>query len=705
MATGRIKGITIEIGGDTTQLDKSLKNVDKTLSKTQKELNDVNRLLKFDPKNTDLLRQKQELLAKSVDSTKERLETLKEAQKQMDEAGVDKTSDEYRGLQREIAATEGKLKSLQSQQKEFGSVTGKVLQEVGKEWQEVGKKVTDVGTNITKNVTAPILAVGAASVAAFGEVDNGIDTIAKKTGATGDQLDEFGGQMNDIATSIPTSFETAGEAIGEVNTRFKVTGDELTDLSTLFIKFADINDTDVTSSIDAAQKAMAAWGLETDDAAHYLDVITKVSQDTGISVDTLQSGLSTNATAFKEMGLSADQAAVLIGQIETSGADVNTVMSGLSKALKNSTKDGKSMDEALQELQEAMLNNEDEAAALQMAYELFGRSGDQVFNALKNGTLSFNNLGDAALDAAGAVEETFDATKSPMENFQTVLNQLVELGYEIGNAIMPLIQSAMDSIVPVIQSVVEWWTSLDEETQDFIVQAALVVAAIGPVITMIGGIITTIGTLTEVIGTVTTAASALFAEGGALAGLLSGPVVLGIGAAIAAGVLLWKNWDKIKEMAIKVAGIVKEKWDAIKTSITNAINNAKDAVKRGIDAIKGMFNFQFQWPKLKMPHFTVQGTLNPLKWLEQGMPKIGVEWYKKAAETPYYFNSPSIIGVGDVPEVVIGADAFKRMTGGTVTNNITIVQQPGQTPEQMARVVIRAITKDLKLAGRDMVTG
>ena len=696
MAGNRIKGITIEIGGDTTSLERSLKSVDKSLRTTQSDLRDVNKLLKFDPQNAELLKQKQELLTKAVGETKDRLETLKEAQKQMDANGVDKNSDEYKGLQREIISTELRLKDLIKAQQSFGSVASQVLKETGKQVQEVGKKIKNVGDDITKKITTPIVAVGGASLAAFSEVDKGLDIVAKKTGATGEDLQKLNDQAIEIAKTIPTSFETAGEAIGEVNTRFGLTGDELTDLSTKFIKFAEINDTNVTQSVDGVQKAMAAYGLSAEDAGAFLDTLTRVAQNTGVSVDKLESGIVSNATAFQEMGLSADQAAVFMGQMEKSGANSETVMNGLRKALKTATADGKDMNTALKEMQDAIKNGTGSMDGLTAAFELFGKSGDQIYGAIQNGTLDFEKLGKTALDAGGAVEETFAATKSPMENFQTVLNNFLELGYEIGNAIMPAIQKAMDAIIPVIQTLVGWWESLDEDTQGFIVTAALVVAAIGPVISVIGTVTGVIGGVVGAIGTVVGAISTVV-------GVLGGPLTIAIGAAIALGVALWRNWDTVKAKAGEIFTAVKEKWEGIKKAISDAINGAKEAVSSAIEKIKGLFNFEFKWPKLKMPHFTVEGTLNPLKWFEQGMPKIGVEWYRKAATTPYYFNSPQIIGVGDVPEVVIGADAFRRMqTGGSIVNNFTIVQQPGQDPQALVRLTINELRNTLNREGRGL---
>ena len=677
MAGNRIKGLTIEIGGDTSKLSDSLKGVDKSLRETQNQLRDVNKLLKLDPKNTDLLKQKQELLSKQIKDTKDRLETLKKAQETMDANGIDKNSDQYKALQREIIETEQKLESAKDAAKDFGSVLGQQMQVVGGQIKETGDKIKGFGDSMTKNVTAPIAAVGGAAMAGWAQIDEGLDIVTKKTGATGDAMAEFEGIVKNLGKTIPTSFSTAGEAVGEVNTRFGVTGQELEDLSALFIKFADINDTDVTSSVDSVQKVLSAYNLEASDTESVLDALTKVSQNTGISIGTLESGLLANSTAFKEMGLSMEQSADFMGQVEMSGADVSTVMGGLSKALKNSQAEGKDLNTALSELQDVILNGTDSTDGLTEAYELFGKSGAQVFEAVQSGAIDFQNLGDSALNAGGTVAETFDGLQDPADNFQIVLNQLCELGYEIANALMPIVQQAIDTIIPVIQSLTDWWNSLNEGQQDFVIKAALVVAAIGPVLSAIGSVISIVGTATSVIGS--------------LSGLVGGPVVIAIGAAVAAGVLLYKNWDTVKEKAQALWEKISGVFEDIKNAISEKIETAKEKVGAAIEAIKGFFNFSWSLPKLKLPHFSITGefSLNP-----PSIPHIGVEWYKKAENTPYLFNSPSIIGVGDVPEVVIGKRKFDEMTAsGNVTNNFTIVQQPGQSSRDLARVIAEQINR------------
>ena len=164
-----------------------------------------------------------------------------------------------------------------------GAAAGKVA---GASMSEaIGKKMGSAGTALTKGLTGPITAAGAAAVASWKSVDAGLDTIIQKTGASGEALDGMTEILRNITTTIPTDFETAGAAIGEVNTRFGVTGQELEDLSAQFVKFAALNGTDVSNSIDAVQAAMAAFGMDASEAGDALDILNKAGQDTGVPMD------------------------------------------------------------------------------------------------------------------------------------------------------------------------------------------------------------------------------------------------------------------------------------------------------------------------------------------------------------------------------------------------------------------------------------
>ena len=711
-----IKGITIEINGNTTPLQKELSKVNKSLKDTQRQLKDVDKLLKLDPKNTTLLQQKQDLLRKSIEDTKSKLDTEREALKQLQaQDKTDEVTKQMNELERQIVSDEQALKSAQKQLKEFGSVGTQQAKVVGEQMQKAGKAMQDVGTNLTTHVTAPIVAAGGAALAAFNEVDKGYDIVIKKTGAAGDAAQEMYDIVDELATSIPTDFETAGEAVGEVNTRFGLTGKSLQKLSAQFIKFAKLNDTDVSTSIDEVQKALSAFGLGAEDAESLLDQLNATGQATGVSVDTLTSGLIQNGTAFQELGLDINQSVALMGELEKSGANGETVMQGLRKALKSAAKDGKPLNEALTDLQDTIENGTDDMDGLTAAYELFGKSGDQIYGAVKNGSLDFRNLGESASDAAGSVSDTFKETLSPMDEWLMTLNDLklagAALGSTIGELLVPAIQKAGDMVSSLRQA----WENLSPQQQEMIVQIAGIVAVIGPVVAIIGSIVSGIGGLI----TSMTAIAAVF---GTTIGVVAG-VAAGIAALIAIIVLLILNWDKVKakvkevwEKVSEYVGNLKEnvkskfdemkqnvqdkiqqikqdmqdKWNQIKqdavdkvvgmkndvvnkvvelkTKITEKLNDIKDKfkekfddikdkVKGVIEDIKGFFEglkLKIPKPELpKLPHFSITTSTKTIMGKDITYPTgFDVEWYAKAMRTPYMFTQPTIM---QTPYGMIGA--------------------------------------------------
>lgn len=704
----RIKGITIEFNGNTTKLDKALQGVNKDLNKTKSALRDVDNLLKLDPKNTDLLKQKQELLGKQVKLTKEKLEEEQKALEQLqNSANSDETIEQQQALQREIASTKEYLKDAESAQKDFGSVGAQQVAAVGGKLEEFNSKLATVGDGLTKYVTGPLLALGGVSLAAFNEVDNGADIVVKKTGATGEALDDMTDRMKNLATTIPTDFETAGSAIGEVNTRFGLTGDALEELSGQFIKFADLNDTDVSSSIDSVQKALAAYGLGAEDAGALLDRLNKTGQETGANVDSLASGLVSNAAAFQEMGLGIDESVNLMGQLETSGANSSAVMGGLKRVLKESAEQGIDMNDALAELQDEILNGTGDVDGLTKAYELFGKQGDQVFNAVKNGSLDFQALGSDASDAAGSVSETFENTQDPMDQWKTILNELKDVGSELGGVLQDFLVPAIEKVKEVVDKIKEAWENLTPEQQEQVVQIGLIVAAIGPLILIISkviGIIQTIMTMAPVLGTVI----------GALTGPI-GIVIAAVAAAVAAGIAIYKNWDTIKAKASELWAAIKEKFNAIKDAIVTPITDAKDKIWGLIEKIKGFFSFNFSWPHIPLPHFAI----SPPGWkigdiLKGSIPSLGIDWYAKAMKNGMILDSPTIfgamngrlLGAGEAgSETIVGTNSLMAMIrsavgggAGTVVN-MTINGAQGQDVNQLANIISVKLQRQVERKG------
>ena len=209
----RIKGLVIEIGADTTKLESALKSVNSTIKTTQAELKDVEKLLKLDPTNTDLLAQKQKALQGAISATKEKLEALKTAQEQAKTAleNGDLGQDKYNALQREIIETEQELKNLQSEAQNAHSALEKISA-AGDKLQSIGAGITDVGKKLTSTVTVPIVAVGTAGVKSFAEVDKTMQLTNKTMGNTEEQAALLNEAMKSAAANSTFGMSDAATA-------------------------------------------------------------------------------------------------------------------------------------------------------------------------------------------------------------------------------------------------------------------------------------------------------------------------------------------------------------------------------------------------------------------------------------------------------------------------------------------------------------
>lgn len=504
MAKSRIAGITIEIGGDTTKLQTALKGVDSELKETQSSLKDVNKLLKMDPGNVELLNQKQKLLTDAINQTNEKLQVEKTAMEQLKSADPSpENAKQQDALAREIAETEQSLKSLSDEYKTFGStskqqakIASQNMKNVGKSIQDVGEKMAKIGAGMTVGVTGPIVGAAAASKSAWEEVDAAMDTITTKTGATGQALEDMQNIAKSIATTIPADFQSVADAVGEVNTRFGVTGDELEELSTKFVQFAELNGTDVSTSIDLVQSSLAAWNLGSEDAGAMLDLLNKQAQDTGISVDSLAQLMDTNAPALQEMGYSASDAAVLLAGLDKAGVDTNAAMTGLKRAYSEAADEGVPLNAMLSDLSARLLDADTNAEATAEAIDIFGtRAGPALVQALEDGRLSFDELGTSMSDFAGNVGTTYEETLDPMDQMTQVMNEMKLIGADIVETAGPALVEIFGMIGDAVTKLAEYWNSLDENQKETALKIVAVVAAAGPLITVFGGITSGIGTL------------------------------------------------------------------------------------------------------------------------------------------------------------------------------------------------------------------
>lgn len=568
MASNRIKGITIEIGGDTTKLTDSLKKVDSSLKNTESKLKDVNKLLKLDPSNIDLLKQKHELLGKAVDDTKKRQEQLKTALEQAKNAGdTEENREQQQALQRELAETTAKLKGLE---KEFQN-SHPILESFSAKAEIVAEK--------TKAISAAA-AAGAAGMVA----------MATKAAASAD----------DLATLSR-------------NTGF---------------------------SVEELQKMQYA--------APFIDV--SMEQMTG-SVMKLTKQMASGSDAFKTLGVKLTDTR---GQMRDATDVWYETIYALSK-----------------------VENATERDALSM--ELFGKSAMELSGIIDDGGVALVNLGmeaentglilsGEAVDAAVAFNDQVDKLK------QTAEQAFFSAGAALAESLIPALEKLVNTVVQVLS----WFGQLDGETQTVILTVLAAVAAISPL-------------------------ASLFSKLSAIAGVLSaaisflvspiGLVVVAIGALIAAGVLLYQNWDTVKQKASDLWNSVRSTFDQIKEGITTRINGARDAVHNAIEKIKSFFNFSWSLPRLKLPHISISGGFS---LMPPSAPHFSIDWYKKAYSQAVMFKTPTVLptanglkgfGDGAGAEMVIGTDYLKKLianAGGSQDIDINIYPTPGMNARDIA---------------------
>lgn len=504
-----------------------------------------------------------------------------------------------------IGNTEKQIRNYNTQLETLGTDTTEATKDT--------EKLSD-GFTVMKGVMSDLVSTGIKALIqglkdvakyaneAYTEFDKGYDNLIKATGATGDSAKAIEENYKNVAKSVKGDMSNIGAAVGEVNTRFGYTGEQLEKLSERFLKFADINSVDVVGAVDSSQKAMSAYGLTAEDAEHYLDLLTKTAQNTGVSTDKLNSGIISNATAFQEMGLNIDQAVSFMGQLEKSGANSETVLNGMRKALKNSAENGLDLNAALLELQKSIENDADSAGALTAAYDLFGKSGDQIYGAIKNGTLSFEELTRASGDVTGAVDNTYAQTQDAFDKislaaqglktdiataFKGVLNDYAP---EIDAVVQKVKKSAAEAfsyfikdVLPVIKSGIEWIINNLPIIEALIVGIGAAFAAWKVV-----GIITAVTTALE---GMTAAEIVLAAKQAILNAVMAanpiGLIVTAIAGLVAAFIVLWNNseefrqfwidlWDSIQETVGDAIDAIKDVWNAIVDFFVSAWNGAKE---------------------------------------------------------------------------------------------------------------------------------
>ena len=334
MAGNRIKGITVEIGGDTTKLQTALKGVNTEIRNTQSQLRDVEKLLKLDPGNTELIAQKHRLLAQAVSETREKLETLKTAQQQADEALRNGTisQDQYDALQREIVETEQRLRSLEEQANQSAIALQKIGA-TGEKLQTVGNKISSVGQKLLP-VTGVVTGLGTAAVKTAADFDSAMSKVAAVSGATGSDFDKLRDKAREMGAKTKFSATEAADAMNYMAMAGWKTEDMLSGIEGVMY-LAAASGEDLATTSDIVTDALTAFGLTAADSGHFADVLAAASSNANTNVSMMGETFKYCAPIAGALGFSAEDTAEAIGLMANSGIKASQAGTSLRAIMNN----------------------------------------------------------------------------------------------------------------------------------------------------------------------------------------------------------------------------------------------------------------------------------------------------------------------------------------------------------------------------------
>lgn len=565
----RLKGITLEIGGDTTKLSKALSGVNSDIINTKAALKDVERLLKLDPTNVDLLRQREKLLTDEVKATTEKLDKLKEAQQTMDATGVDKNSAQYMALQREIIATEQNLESLETEYRNFGSVAAQQIAAVGDKMEEVGGKISAFGDRISgagKKLLPLTGAIAGAGALAFKEASDMAESVNKVEVAFGDASDRV---MAFSETTLDTYGIAKGTALdmaslfGDMATSMGLVPDEAATLSENLVGLA--GDLASFKNVGVDQAAQALKGIFTGETESLKSLGVVMTQDNLIQYAMEKGMIDTSKSAL---------------QLQEEQIALEKAQAAYTKAVE---KHGYSSLEAREaELKVAQAREKMNAEAKASLDTL---SQEELV------MLRYNYVMDATQNAQGDFARTSDGTANSMRIMQ---ESVKELAASFGELLLPIITP----IIQKITEVIKYFAGLDESQKKTILTIAGIVAAVAPVLIVVGKVVSAVGSITTGVGklmkTIPKVQGAFKAFFGVLA---ANPIVLIIAvivAVMAALVTLYNKceWfrDGVNAAFAAVRDFFVDAWNKICGFFTETIPAAWDSVVSFFQGIPDWWN-------------------------------------------------------------------------------------------------------------------
>ena len=612
MASGSIRGITIEIEGKTSGLVKSLDAVNKELKNTQGNLKTVNAALKLDPSNLETLKTKQELLSNAIAQTKEKLELEKQAAQDAAKALQDGTitQGEYDTLQAEVAKTTAELKNLEAQ---AGSVAtaiktatgsaaqsvnelgvsienaGKKLQTMGTDISKFGNDMSKVGGTVTKTVTTPIIGLGTAAVKSSLDFETAmakVSTIADETVVSYDDMQKA---IIDLSNETGIAATEIADAVYNAISAGQNTADAVSFVSNA-TSLAKAGFAETSSTLDVLTTIMNAYGMSANEVGRVSDVLIQTQNLGKTTVAELSSSMgklipTANASNVSLENVAAAYAILTMKGLKTAEATTytNSMFSELSKS---STKVAKILKEQTgSSFEELMANGASLSEVLDILSDAAAKDGiglKELFGSAEAGSAAISILGDDVnefneflkqmQDASGATQTAFDkidATKA--EQAKKTLNQIKNTMTELGTVIMEVLGPVIEELSSIIRDVCTWFKELDEEEKQNKVKILALIAAIGPLLAIFGKLISSIGLIVSGLGKTTTGIGSLVKwVGGTLMPLITGSVVpfitgtliptiaavagpiLALIAVITAVILVIENWDAIVEKSSEI---------------------------------------------------------------------------------------------------------------------------------------------------------
>lgn len=458
---------TVKLNADISQLKSEMQKASRVIKQANAEFKTAAAGMDKWSDNADGLQAKLKQLNTVLGAQKKQLSLLEQELEDTiklngaNSAAADNMRLRIEGQKAAIAKTEREIKKYDT---ELKVVNGELDNTADAE--EKTEKATDKmsdGFTTAKGVLADLVASGIKmaisalkdlakyAMEAYKEFDEGADAVIKATGATGEAAKELEESYNRVAHNVIGDMGDIGSALGEVNTRFGFTGDELESATEQFMKFADITGVDATSAVKLVSRAIENSGMEAKEYTRLLDVLAKAGQSTGVSVDSLAESVTKNGATLRQLGYTTEESIAMLAKFEKEGVNADTVLAGMKKAVANWGKEGKNAKEEYAKALDEIARTEDVAAASEKAIEIFGtKAGPELVEDIQAGKLEYKDFLKVLQNSEGTVTDTYEATQ---DGFDKITLAIQGAKSDIGKFMSDIATEYQDDIVAFINKV------------------------------------------------------------------------------------------------------------------------------------------------------------------------------------------------------------------------------------------------------------